>query len=172
MGRQINFYLHNEDERNLLESGVFSNIVFLNRLTDNPKNNVYKEFHLIPREQTKNTQLYVCLEEDLDNIVYMPINSSDLYFVEPTLSHVIEFIRSGLNPEKNILVSGRFWYEHKYWTKNENGEYILVEKSKELEKLYNNLAGWIRRHCDRMENGNYIGPNAKDVHKKGTRLSM
>jgi len=73
--------------------------------------------------------------------------------------------------EINPLVSGRFWYEHKYWDKDKDGRDILVAKDEELKLLYERLARWIKKYCKRLPNGNYIAPLAAELYSKGAELS-
>jgi hypothetical protein len=135
-----------------------------------PHYQIYSKMHLEARSETKDTQSLICMPSDLNSVQYIKFEGEEKYFVDVACSPVVEFSRSGYDAESNTLVSGRLWYEHKCWTKDEDGNDILVEKSKELEKLYNSLARWIRKYCTRLPNGNYIGPHAMELYRKGAKL--
>ena len=124
-----------------------------------------EEFSEISNVQS---QMLICFMTDLDKIIY---GRADQYYVNIIVSPVIEFSRSGHNPNLNRLISGRLWYQHKYWTKDKKGNDILLEKSQELEKLYNSLARWIKKYCKLLPNTNYIGPHAMELYKNGAELS-
>jgi hypothetical protein len=172
MGRQINFYFDYRDEKLFLDLPQLQNVVFLRfNNIDHPQYYIYDEFDLNPQLEASHSQTCICLQNDLDKVVYSEIDDGKAYFINDITSPIIEYTRSGFNYELNLLVSGRLWFQMKYWGKDENGESALLSKSKELEKLYNSLAGWIRRHCKRLPNGNYIGPHAMELYNKGTELS-
>ena len=170
MGRQINFYFVKDDELKFLARCTENNVTFLQWDVELPQNTEYSCFEQLPYDRDVKKQLFICLRSDLPNIKYKEIESK-WFYIDSTTSPVIEFTRSGIIPMKNILVSGRLWFEMKYWDKDKNGNSILVTKDKKLEELYNSLAKWIRKYCMRLPNGNYIGPHAMELYKNGATLS-
>ena len=170
MGRQINFYFIQNEETKFITHCIENNLMFLQWDVELPQNKEYPYFGQLPYNSNVSKQLYICHRRDLQNVKYKMLESK-WFYIDLTVSPVIEFIRSGLNPNNNILVSGRLWFEMKYWDKDEKGNDILVTKDKILEELYNSLAKWIRKYCTRLPNGNYIGPHAMELYKKGAKLS-
>ena len=173
MGRQIGFYFSHEDEEIFLKEKLSDlDIVFI---SPNSEQNHYKIYEYINIELfTKDftSQTFMCFRDDLHEIKMSEIERNEYYRIREIVSPVIEFDRSGYLKAKNILVSGRIWFELKYWDEDENGNDILRTKSDKLLKLYNSLERWIRRYCKRLPNGNYIAPNAEKLLKEtGAELS-
>ena len=172
MGRQVNFYFDDKDENIFLNLPQLKDVTFLRFDNVNrPQNYIYDEFDLNPQLEALHSQTCICLKIDLDIVKYSEIERGKAYFINDIVSPVIEYTRSGFDYNLNLLVSGRLWFQMKYWAEDEEGNDVLLSKSKELERLYNNLAGWIRRYCKRLPNGNYIGPHAMELYKKGAELS-
>ncbi len=172
MGRQVNFYFIEQDELRFLDILSKENVVYL-RMDRSEKRafRIYDEFRLNPCGEASHGQTLICRSCDLDRLVFLPRRKSDMYFVDLDRSPVIEFSRSGYRDVSNRLVSGRLWYEHKYWDRNSNGESVLYAKGEDLKKLYERLSRWIRKHCTRLPNGNYIAPHAAEVYANGAELS-
>ena len=171
MGRQINFYFDSNDEKDFLKLIYDNDIVFLRRRYKREKVETYNEFHINPAEDLTISQTYICYQTNINDVSFLSDKENSIVIIDSLYSPVIEFDRSRFDSKSNLLVSGRLWYEHKYWTKDEQGNSILKEKSKELERLYNSLARWIRKHCTRLDNGNYIAPHAMELYKNGAQIS-
>jgi hypothetical protein len=170
MGKQIRFYFDDRDEREFLGLPQFQNVAFLKfREMATTECEEYQELDRKAHSATLRDQTCICLKDDLDLIII--VGEIDNYFIDVHDSPVIEFTRSGYLPKKNLIVSGRLWYQHKYWTKDETGDDVLLEKSKEIEKLYNSLARWIRKHCTLLPNTNYIASHALELYKRDVELS-
>ncbi len=171
MGRQVGFYFTDRDEEEFLELSQLQGVVLLrSRQLASP---LCEEVQLKPFQLTSNSdsQTLACFVSDKKELTFREIEGRGSFYIDDCVSPVIEFSRSGYRPDLNMIISGRLWYEHKYWTKDEDGNDVLREKSKELEKLYNSLARWIRKHCTRLPNGNYIAPHAQELHENGADLS-
>jgi hypothetical protein len=172
MGRQIRFYFVEQDEGGFLEFLNKEDIIYLRRdHSEERAYRVYDEFQLNPRTEASHSQTLVCRTCDIDRLRFLPRRRSDMYFIDCGRSPVIEFSRSGFHAEAGILVSGRLWYEHKYWDKDAQGNAVVVAKGEDLKKLYERLARWIKKHGKRLPNGNYIAPHAADLHAQGAELS-
>jgi len=171
MGRQIGFYFGDKDEKEFLEVVNTNDVVFLRDQFKRKKIEFYKEFNINPAVNQSKCQAYICFRSDLKSVGFFGDYKAGIILLDIFKSPVIEFERSGLKPDINLLISGRLWYEHKYWTEDKDGNDVLLEKSKELERLYNSLARWIRKHCTRLDDGYYIAPHAMELHKKGAKLS-
>lgn len=170
MGRQIEFYFDDGDEREFIKLAQFKDVVFLKfREMEFRKYEECLDIKKKAYSEASWNQTCICIERDLKSVKLLGKDGN--FFVDLHVSPVIEFSRSGYKPELNRLISGRLWYQHKYWAKDENGHDVLMEKSKELEKLYNSLVRWIKKYCKRLPNGNYIGPHAMVLYKNGTELS-
>ena len=170
MGRQLGFYFGDNDEKQFLEFVRANDVVFLRHCVKEAKNEVYNEFNINPAINQSIAQSYICFQAELECIRYIGSKEIGFFLIDIHDSPVIEYDRSGLKSDSNLLISGRLWYQHKYWTKDESGHDIIREKSKELEKLYNSLTRWIKKYCTRLPNGNYIGPHAMELYKNGAKL--
>jgi len=173
MGRQIELYFNEDDEKEFLNLHQFEEVVFLKfREMIAPKYELYNDIKKTAWIETRNTQTFICRKSDLEILEYQSVFTSgrNLFYIDSDCSPVIEFSRSGYIPDTNNLIGGRLWYEHKYWAKDQDGNDVLKEKSKELEKLYESLARWIRKYCKRLPDGRYIGPGAMKLHNQGARL--
>ena len=112
----------------------------------------------------------LCEASSIGNLRYREIPGRG-YYISSTTNPVIELSRAFYNPSTNRLISGRLWFEPKYWDKTESGEDVLVTKDKSLESLYESLAGWLRKHYAKLPNDNLIGPHAHELLKAGAELS-
>ena len=169
MGRQIGFYFDKRDEEKFLD--FFSNepVEFISYdVLSQPRCEAYRAFEN-DHPKGSRSQALICYECELERLTYRSTKGGDFYVCSGT-SPVIEFTRAYYDPDLSALISGRIWYERTFWDKDENGNDILVEKNPELLRLYNRLASWIRRHCKRLPNGNYLGPHAEKLHEKGAEL--
>ena len=171
MGRQINFYFAGEDEAHFLRHPNLKGVTYLKSDVQRPENKPFDLFHEEPDTTSSASQVYICLKPYLSDVTYREVETRGYYYLKSLDSPVIEFCRSGLNLATNTLVSGRIWYEHKYWDKDDDGNDVLLEKPEELQRLYNSLVRWIRKYCTRLPNGNYIGPHAMEIYKRGSKLS-
>ena len=170
MGRQIRFYFVDSDEREFLILPQFEDAVFLKfRELESAQCELYCDINEKARSGISQNQTCICIKRDMANVKFL--GREGRFLLDNYESPVIEFSRSGYKPELNLIVSGRLWYQHKYWTKDENGQDIIREKSKELERLYNSLVRWIKKHCTRLPNGNYIARHAMELHERGAKLS-
>jgi hypothetical protein len=170
MGRQIEFYFSEDDEQEFLRQIESAEITFL-RFRELVSVR-YEEVRLAEFSETSGSeqQVLICHRSDLECLKYWG-SASDMYMVNILDSPVIEFSRSGLTRDSNRLLSGRLYYEHRYWTKDAAGNDVIMEKSEELEKLYSRLVRWIKKYCKRLPGGYYIGPHAMKLHQNGAELS-
>lgn len=172
MGRQVNFYFAKSDEEAFLTAPAMRDTVLVNlRSEGEPSPSVVVQLWERCYSDTRVLQACVTPAGFLSGIRYLSVPSIGRYLVDTDCSPVIEYSRSGLNAELNLLVSGRLWYQEKYWDRDENGNDVLMQKDPSLTKLYNTLSGWIKRHCKRLPNGLYIGPGALELYEKGASLS-
>ncbi len=93
-----------------------------------------------------------------------PLQGRGAYFVDAHRSSVIEFSRSLLRPEENVLTQGRIWAEMRYW----EGEQ-LVYKGEEFEKWYDRIARWLRRRYRKVYY-DYVSPRAYEWSQAGGKL--
>jgi hypothetical protein len=161
MGRQIIFHFVNLDEREFIKFLAFGDVAFVK--WDGSEFKVLAEYNL---PEGYPFQLFIVRLSEIDNIKFLNDTT-----INSATSPVIEFTRSYYMEELNRLISGRLWFEKRYWTKSSDGTDILMEKSEALQKLYDSLAKWIKKYCERLPNGRYIGPHAKELLEKGAELS-
>ncbi|GIK10543.1 MAG: hypothetical protein HND45_04915 [Chloroflexi bacterium] len=86
-----------------------------------------------------------------------------VYSISASNAPIIEYIRSSLNKNGELTV-GRIWAE--MYALNENKEFVY--KGHSFEKLYDNLATWLRRNLKRgKEKKEYFGEGAIAWYQKG-----
>lgn len=84
------------------------------------------------------------------------------YDIDSMVSYVIEFSGSGTS---EYLHEGRLWAEISYWDKDQKGNHIIIKKSQEFIKFFNNLTNWIRRNYEKY-GSSYISPRVIQHLKK------
>jgi hypothetical protein len=163
MGKQVNFYMTNEDERDFLafarsdrSIGVFMDI-------QKSKEICFLDEELPDRETPGWFALSLWDRHCSPPPVLRYIHAQDHFAVDRIESEVIEFDRSTF--DEGLLVRGRIWAEMSFWT-----EGVLVRKRKSFQKWFDRLASWIKRHAVRDEAGDYVLPGAAEYQKQGGKL--
>lgn len=136
MGKQINFRMDMD-----MESQFWSFLKSINGL----------EF--IMKKDGKNINVEELSDDYYNKIIIYNKGFGELttlkkgITINTIFSPVIEFSRTYIDLERKQISNGRLWVEMKYWNENEE----LVEKPKELDKLYQKLARWIRKNIPKVE---------------------
>ena len=171
MGQQVSFYFATRDEKPFLGQGCLQDIVLL-RQDSLQRPEAVEIQHpceaIATEEEVRHLVLYP--RELVTGVRFQAVHKLGSYFINVSSSPVIDYLRSRYLANEGVVVFGRIWYERTFWDKDDKGNDILVEKNPELLRLYNRLASWIRRHCKRLPNGNYLGPHAEELHEKGAEL--
>lgn len=168
MGRQVNFYMTEDDEQKFLrflrsdrEVGIFMDAV--------PSPDI-PLLEVLPGKETPGW--FALWLWDMDNsphpkMVYVP--QQKYYAVDSWVSEVIEFSRSCMHVEEGGLVRGRIWAEIAYWDLSQNPP-RRVTKTESFRKWFNRLASWIRHKSVKDSLGDCLLPGAAEYAKNGGRL--
>ncbi len=172
MGKQVNFYLLEEDESDLV-AFVLSHpdAVILGDPSTQDSPSILEHLPTGDAPIPYRGTVYLWkrggpLLMTRHTIIAGPLVGRELYFVDSLRSHVIELARTHLLEEEGLIIRGRLWAEMRYW----EGE-ILMYKGEAFEKWYDRLARWIRTHYQKVaDHRPYIGPQACRLYQKGIKL--
>jgi hypothetical protein len=146
MGKQVNFYMLEEDEEEFVSylldqagavligaGSLDGKVPFLKRLPAEDAPPAWRDHLYLSRPGYP-----VFMQRGIMRAG--PLQGREVSFVDELDSSVIEFTRSGLVGDR--LTRGRIWAE---MTRLEGDR--LVYKGEEFEKWYDRIAAWVRRHC-------------------------
>ncbi len=173
MGRQVNFYMYGADEAQFVQFVLSQNLVVL--LASPTETAVPVTLDRLPNDDPSrilHSDLYFWRQGDpvtmrRTEIRAGPLEGQILYFVDELSSSVIQFLRSYLRGDIGVLTRGRIWAE--MW-RLEEGQFI--DKGESFRAWYENIAGWIRRHYEKIRAGSfcYVGPDARRWYEAGGRF--
>ncbi|MCL6591888.1 MAG: hypothetical protein K6U80_18300 [Firmicutes bacterium] len=144
MGRQINFFMTEQDERRFIEEFIKVNDLLMLKMLTNDGKIEYINYE----DKIEDLQLYIAAKHS--KIIVSPIGVVD------SSSEVIEFSRSWPEKEK-ILRSGRLWVNSQYWTKDG----VLTKQPEWLMQIFNKAVKWIKKNYRRSKDEHYyIGEDA------------
>jgi len=150
--------MDSEDEKLFLGLFNLNEVEFLKSgFMKQPTYEIYDKFD-DPNAQPPYSKVYICFKKDLNRITFDKVEDGS-YWMSGTINPVIEFIRSRPDRETKKWISGRIWFEFKYWVKDENGKAVLLQKDDALKKLYEKLERWIRKHFRKDSLDYYVGPH-------------
>lgn len=165
MGRQVRFYMTDEDTAEFLRFagsdrnvGVFmvwqasEEIAFLDELPA-PGTSFGYALCLWDRDGSPKPIL-----------TYVP--PQQYYSVDEIDSEVIQLHRSCLDATR--LSQGRIWAEFSVW----RSDGTLQRKSKRFEQWFGRLARWIKRNYAIDDDGDYVGPGAAKYAALGGKLGF
>jgi|SRR5882724_543010 len=156
MGKQVQFYMTHEDEKNFLAS--ISDLA--------PVRLVHLSFvDPLPMElESFGPVVNPLVDRDLCLVnttlgTPLKVNSypqQPRRYVDQLESEVVEFHRCA--PAKAWITNGRLWFAE---------QTMQVRKSDAFIRWANSLLKWVRRHNERDARGNYVAPNALELSKAG-----
>jgi len=174
MGKQVNFYMIEQDEAEFLDFALdHPDTVILGSPSLNPEPLVLDG---LPQDRSA---VYWRDEVLLWKPGYPlfiqptvmkagPHAGQKLFFVDELRSSVVQFVRSILLPEENLLTRGRIWAD----MRRLEGDHF-VYKGQEFERWYDTMAAWIRKRYRKIGERSpyfYIGPQAYEWYQAGGRL--
>jgi hypothetical protein len=165
MGKQVNFFMHGGDEEAFLAVARGRGEVYILRYTS-PTETFDLCEDLPPRDELGWFQVWLWDRSACKPPVAWWVEQQRYYTVDAFASEVIEFRRS--YERDGRLIAGRIWTEFR--GSRMGGPDVAFEKSPAFQKWYNSLASWIKRHYTRTPEGWYMGPGAKELHERGSRL--
>jgi hypothetical protein len=163
MGKQVNFYMTQEDERDFVEFVRSDRNVGILTYTS-PINALPLVEELPNRNEHFGGHTFLWDMDNSPRPVQEYIPTQKYYLVDEINSEVIEFSRSNINEGR--LVRGRIWAEMVVW----NTEGTMRPKSESFQKWFDRLANWIKRHGERNKFGEYVFPGAAQYAKQGGKL--
>jgi len=173
MGKQVNFYMLEEDEQEFVEfvlSDGKTVILGAGSLQETPPildRLPVEDSPLIWRNDVYFWRRGYPLFTDYGVMKAGPLQGQGVYFVDSSQSSVIEFSRSLLLTDKNMLTRGRIWAEMR---RLEGDRFVY--KGEEFEEWYDTIAAWIRKRYRKIGTRPYfyIGSQAYSWYQAGGRL--
>lgn len=163
MGKQVNFYMTDDDEREFVEFARSSTdvVIFMDVQTS-------EDIAILGNLPTPETPGWfgLCLwnKECSPPPKLKYIKEQCYYSVDKLESEVVEFHRSHMNEGR--LVRGRIFAEMSYWRLSDKPP-TVVKKSEAFVKWYDRLANWIKRRSTRNAVGDFMLPGAAIFAAKG-----
>lgn len=175
MGKQVNFYMLEEDEKEFVEFvlGDGKTVILghgslqevppiLGRLPiEDPSPPLFRNYVYFWKPGYPLFMRYIVMKAG-------PLQGQGVYLVDDLTSSVIEFSRSFFSPiRENSLTRGRIWAEMRYWEGNN-----LIYKGEEFERWYDSIARWLRKRYQKIGSKPYfyIGPHAYRWYQAGGNL--
>ncbi len=164
MGRQVNFYMTDSDEK-----------IFLDFLRSDPKLRIFKDrmtepkitpLDALPDRTVPGWFILWLWHEDSPPPRLKHAEARKYYVVDSTVSEVIEYSRSYL--QDGSLVRGRVWAE--FAARDPGDPTRRIQKGKAFSKFFNQLANWIKRTGSQNKMGDYLLPGATMFAADGGRL--
>lgn len=166
MGKQINFFMTAEDEREFAQFvREDPDAVFIARQTTTSKLLEFSYPEEADRSEHIQHRTHLCIwNKRICREVTMVHYSPESFAVRGINEELIEFSRCFLHGR--TMVAGRL-YANMYSLDEARRQ--LIRKGTEYERWYNKLARWIRRHYTRdPKYGYHIGPRARGAYESGT----
>lgn len=158
MGRQINFYMLPEDEKEFISDVLQrKDVVMIAEPFESKFPNIISS---LPEPFSKPFWHSIYFWTINGKLETKYIEKQGYFLIDSLTSPVIEFSRSFMRD--NLLVRGRIRAQLQYWKSNE-----IVSKGKEFENWFNAIARWIRKHYQKISELEYIGPHALEWRKRG-----
>jgi hypothetical protein len=169
MGKQVQFYMTHEDEKNFLASiSDLAPVRLVRETFTEPEHMELESFEPVGSREGK---ARFCLEAHLClvNTTLGTVPKVNFYpqhsyrFVDPAESEVVQFLRcepakGQYKPSKTWLNDGRLWFTEQTMDGRKSDSFI---------KWANSLLKWVRRHYERDARGIYVAPNALELSKAG-----
>jgi hypothetical protein len=165
MGKQINYYMSEEDERWFVEFVISERdvgILMSRQLLPEPE--LCKD--LPARETLGWFQLFLWDRQNSMPPKYDYVPQQRHYVLDRFESEVIEFHRSIM--DEGRLVRGRLWVEMNGWRHDDPA--TIIKKSVAIGKWYEKLASWIKKRSKRNAAGAYVMPGAAAFAAQGGQL--
>ena len=161
MGRQVEFYMWGQDEREFIDFVKSTGEVIILPYTS-PKADMPALAELPPASDE--FMLWLFNRNVSSRLLTRFVQQQDYNVVDRDLSSVVEFSRTVLS--EGVLVPGRLWAIFNYVTPDMQWAY----KEPEFKKWYERLARWIRKNYSRdpdLGHGFYFGPEARELARTG-----
>lgn len=163
MGKQVQFYMTHEDEKNFLAS--ISDLAPVRLVRQSSTEPLHLELESFEPIGSHEDDAHLCLVNATLGTV-PKVNSYPQHphrFVDRNESEVVEFLRCKMEkgqykPSLTWLSNGRLWFTEQTMDGRKSDAFI---------KWANSLLKWIRKKYERDARGNYAAPNALELSKAG-----
>ncbi|WP_160676198.1 hypothetical protein [Clostridium sp. C8-1-8] len=142
MGKQINFYMDNDNEINFIRFCFDEGFKLLYVDLDDERVIEFDNLDDLTCYKKDLCTLYI-YRNDFGNLVF---DINDKHRIDITDSPVIEFNSTIIDDSKKQITSGRLWFENIYYEGNEQ-----IKKSDILSKSYTLLCKWIKKNIPKRE---------------------
>lgn len=167
MGKQVNFYMTEGDERQFVEFvRSTGNVGIFGYRMETPTIPLLDELPPMGTPYWHSLWLWDRENSPPPKLDYIP--EQKYYVVDGLVSEVIEYDRCTW--DEGRLARGRIYAQMAYWADATSSRPHLVRKNGPFQKWYGRLASWIKRHSTRDADGNYRMPGAAEVARSGGRL--
>ena len=168
MGRQIGFYMADDDEPEFLEFVRSTGRVEILRSYANSPN---ERLDGIPVGEARRTafQVYLCNRDVPGELRFTEDDKRKGFYHLDMSSPVIEFDSTGLKREKRVLWAGRLWAAFRMWPLEEAHS---VPKAPEFDAWWRTLTKWIRRRYERVGQNLFASPRAMSLHDAGWKFEF
>lgn len=141
MGKQISFYMDENDENAFFDFIQNNGVVFWAKPHQDPEPTT----KLPDKSESGWFKLYL-YKECFGPMVYAEVTGGHKY-INSTIAPVIDFSRTVILTDSKNINPGRLWLEMKYY--DENGRLIVKDES--INDWYNELFKWIKKNLKYIE---------------------
>ncbi len=161
MGRQIELYMTEEDEKEFVEFVMSTGKIEI--MTEDMKSRD-ERWEAIPpwTEDGRHSDVFFHNTEIPGDLFYLYDQVKDAFSISTSESPVIEFTRS--KQRVDDLMSGRLYAVFKACSFDAEA---YVPKDPAFNKWYEKIMRWIKRRYQRLEWNTYAGPKAMELKKRG-----
>lgn len=165
MGKQVNFYMSADDEREFVEFVRGDrNVGFFKFASPSPEIPLVEE---LPTRDQPFSYLLFLWDRDHSPVPSLYFVKEQGYYVVSSIeAEVIEFSRSFLDDGR--LIRGRIWAEMNGRRRDDPA--TMIKKSDSFSKWFDRLAAWIKRRATRNAVGDYLLPGASTFAARGGQL--
>ena len=164
MGQQVNFYLSDNDQRELLDHltekhGLSAILQPVRKFPAEPKSPSF--FY---KWETGQHDPILFRTVDIDQLIFRFVSGvANAYFIDSELSPVIELWRC--TSLDNVISRGRLYFIPSYYDDDQ-----LVQKPEAFLKTAKAMLSFTRRFCPSKIDFFCVGPEATELHKQGWKL--
>ena len=166
MGRQVRFYMVEDDEREFMSFANSDDDVGV--LLYTMPSSIVTPLKMLPRREVLGWFIVWLWNREISPRPKLDyVERQGYYVVDELRSEVIEFVRSYVSEGR--LIRGRIWAQMKYWDLDRNPP-ELVKKGEWFPRWFNRLGAWIKRKGVKDRFGAYVLPGAASFAAGGGQL--
>lgn len=165
MGKQINFYMTDDDEREFVKFVQSTGkVAVLSYTSPTEEPTVIEE---LPSNKESFWGCQFLWNTETSAMPSMKHIKQQGYFIPDAIeSELVEFSRSFV--DEGRLVRGRIWAEMNGWKRSDVA--TIIQKGDKFARWFDKLASWIKRRSTRNSNGDYLLPGATTFANQGGQL--